>query len=79
MPEWKGRVPLTRSHCERITIEPIVTKSQTVPEHRPHKVSSRLSRFSLLAAKSKTETTCALPQMTHAASDRRAARGQSIY
>ncbi|GBP32098.1 hypothetical protein EVAR_80864_1 [Eumeta japonica] len=19
MPEWKGRVPLTRSHCERIT------------------------------------------------------------
>ncbi|GBP65193.1 hypothetical protein EVAR_50000_1 [Eumeta japonica] len=20
MPEWKGRVPLTRSHCERITI-----------------------------------------------------------
>ncbi|GBP71103.1 SCAN domain-containing protein 3 [Eumeta japonica] len=21
MPEWKGRVPLTRSHCERITIK----------------------------------------------------------
>ncbi|GBP18142.1 hypothetical protein EVAR_12924_1 [Eumeta japonica] len=20
MPEWKGRVPLTRSHCERITV-----------------------------------------------------------
>ncbi|GBP75052.1 hypothetical protein EVAR_48732_1 [Eumeta japonica] len=20
MPEWKGRVPLTRSHCERITL-----------------------------------------------------------
>ncbi|GBP91028.1 hypothetical protein EVAR_62172_1 [Eumeta japonica] len=22
MPEWKGRVPLTRSHCERITVAP---------------------------------------------------------
>ncbi|GBP65726.1 hypothetical protein EVAR_48429_1 [Eumeta japonica] len=22
MPEWKGRVPLTRSHCERITKQP---------------------------------------------------------
>ncbi|GBP36291.1 Modular serine protease [Eumeta japonica] len=22
MPEWKGRVPLTRSHCERITCQP---------------------------------------------------------
>ncbi|GBP20550.1 hypothetical protein EVAR_78929_1 [Eumeta japonica] len=22
MPEWKGRVPLTRSHCERITGNP---------------------------------------------------------
>ncbi|GBP90587.1 hypothetical protein EVAR_66625_1 [Eumeta japonica] len=25
MPEWKGRVPLTRSHCERITYACIST------------------------------------------------------
>ncbi|GBP81796.1 hypothetical protein EVAR_64497_1 [Eumeta japonica] len=24
MPEWKGRVPLTRSHCERITQFPSI-------------------------------------------------------
>ncbi|GBP68143.1 hypothetical protein EVAR_46306_1 [Eumeta japonica] len=24
MPEWKGRVPLTRSHCERITVAVLV-------------------------------------------------------
>ncbi|GBP63995.1 hypothetical protein EVAR_43011_1 [Eumeta japonica] len=26
MPEWKGRVPLTRSHCERITSGPDLPK-----------------------------------------------------
>ncbi|GBP59500.1 hypothetical protein EVAR_42405_1 [Eumeta japonica] len=25
MPEWKGRVPLTRSHCERITVRRCVS------------------------------------------------------
>ncbi|GBP14612.1 CCR4-NOT transcription complex subunit 6 [Eumeta japonica] len=30
MPEWKGRVPLTRSHCERIT-----TRQQTLTAPRP--------------------------------------------
>ncbi|GBP55201.1 hypothetical protein EVAR_90223_1 [Eumeta japonica] len=30
MPEWKGRVPLTRSHCERITETKIKDVTYTV-------------------------------------------------
>ncbi|GBP73863.1 hypothetical protein EVAR_52424_1 [Eumeta japonica] len=33
MPEWKGRVPLTRSHCERITWNAVTTSPNASGQH----------------------------------------------
>ncbi|GBP20205.1 hypothetical protein EVAR_82078_1 [Eumeta japonica] len=60
MPEWKGRVPLTRSHCERITMHqmtssfsrekaihggfPIIVKKNIKYEERPNFMSPSVER-----------------------------------
>ncbi|GBP78658.1 hypothetical protein EVAR_53476_1 [Eumeta japonica] len=36
MPEWKGRVPLTRSHCERITVPLSRFPAQRNTAHTAH-------------------------------------------
>ncbi|GBP17572.1 hypothetical protein EVAR_12282_1 [Eumeta japonica] len=64
MPEWKGRVPLTRSHCERITVAKRNSPhSSTDVNELSHNTDRARCACAASGRKSARSSNCALTRM----------------